>query len=246
MLYEFGCCTPAFQAAEILYPIRIRRIPGEATRKAYGGLDERRDTLLKYRPRCLVRQISAIMALGLLLLMSAPIWAAEAPIIDAAQPHPECESEACLRAHAQKILEVRFPEYLSWRYCGQLRQLFINDGQRRLAGHQRRFNDSHSPQPLQHALNFVQQQQAWLEECHMYHLETGNQPLFGTPHLSTRILMSLDDLSQALLTTSTHKNLFSEQYLDAVTELDHQFQRLFGSLEDYQVWTHVKTEPHED
>lgn len=179
----------------------------------------------------------AIWLIGLFLAGTA--WA-EAPPEGAPAHQDECQSEACFRDRAQESLQVLFPEYLSWRYCRHLRQLFVNDGQRRLAGYQRRFNESHSPQHLQRALGFVQQQQTWLEECHVYHLETFAPPLFGSPHLSTRILISLDDLNQTLITTSIHKNLFSEEYLQATTELDRNFARLFGLVEDYQMWAHLK------
>lgn len=174
------------------------------------------------------------------LLWAGTAWAEQTSPEQPLPKEEQCQSEACLKSRAQQNLGIDFPAYLTWRYCGRLRQLFVNDGQRRLAGYQSRFSESHSPQHLQRALSFVQQQQSWLEECHVYHLETTAPALFGNPHLSTRILMGLDDLNQALITTSVHKNLFSEDYLQAVTELDRHFHRLFALVENYHLWEHLK------
>lgn len=186
-----------------------------------------------------VVKVSCYWLIGLLFIGAAS--AETLPTDPTEEPQEqECQNEACFKRKAQETLQVLFPEYLTWRYCDRLRELFVNDGQRRLAGYQSRFNESHSPQHLQRAIGYVQQQQSWLEECHVYHLETTAAPLFGSPHLSTRILMGLDDLNQALLTTSIHKNLFSDEYLKAVTELDRHFERLFGLVEDYQMWVHLK------
>jgi hypothetical protein len=149
--------------------------------------------------------------------------------------------EACLRDRATVTNNVEFPNYLTWKFCEDTKQSFMQGDIASLENYRhQRLNTEHKNR-MRNIQNFVVQRKEWLMECDKYMELTERGRIFRDETTTTKIFQAMDAVSTELAsvlggTTYTGEGTASSENAIIGGKFDH----LFKLVDDHKTMLMLK------
>ncbi len=105
--------------------------------------------------------------------------------------------EQCQRQQAEAAGN-KFPSYLSWSYCEDLKLDFMTREVKSLQKYREQQLPALHPGGMNNTRKFLKQRQEWLQECESYITQTGHGHLFENATTTTAIFSSIDAVQREL------------------------------------------------
>lgn len=146
--------------------------------------------------------------------------------------------EQCLKEKAQAKHNVKFPSYLTWKYCEGIAVDFMTSAVRSLDSYRNNHFSTKYKGPLKNTRSFLVQRKDWLQECDDYLIKTKKSRVFNDTKTTTKIFTSIDNVSgefQALIKGASYAS--NE---DAQEVMNEKINTLFKQVEDHKTIMHLK------
>lgn len=146
--------------------------------------------------------------------------------------------ENCLRDKAQAEHDVKFPAYLTWKYCEGIAMDFMTSTVRSLDNYRSKHFNTKYKGPLKNTKNYLAQRKDWLIECDDYIKLTKESRIFNDDKTTQKIFASIDSVDNefgALISGSTYG---SDE--EAKEVMDEKVDTLFKLVEDHKTIMHLK------
>lgn len=147
--------------------------------------------------------------------------------------------EQCLKEQAEAAHNVKFPSYLTWAYCDDIRMEFMTSTMRSLESYKDKNLNPKFKGPLRNTKSYIEQRKEWLQECDTYLTYTKEKRIFEDEKSTKEIFTAMDAVTKELdsLISSTSATVASEE-ATAVTR--DRFDRLFKTVDDHKTLMHLK------
>ena len=161
-----------------------------------------------------------LMSLFVLMVLGAPAIACD---------------EACLRDRASVTNSVEFPSYLTWKFCEDTKQSFMQGDIASLENYRHQRLNSEHKNRMRNIQNFVQQRKEWLMECDKYMDLTSRGRIFKDATTTTNIFAAMDAVANelaSLIGGTTYTSSEAGGSVDAVVA--GKFDQLFKLVDDHK------------
>lgn len=151
----------------------------------------------------------------------------------------DCD-EACKKAEAEAKHSTKFPSYLSWNYCDDIRMEFMTSAVRSLEKYRANHLDTRYKGAMRNTKQFINQRQSWLSECDHYLSLTGKGKIFSDQKTTDNIFYAMNDVKEeldALIKGITYSSDFGVESIDIIAE---KFDTLLKLVDDHKAIMHLK------
>lgn len=148
-----------------------------------------------------------------------------------------CEDEQCLREKAQEKHNVKFPSYLTFKYCEGIAMDFMTSSMRSLDNYRSNHLDSKYKGPLKNTKNYLVQREEWLKECDDYLRMTKNIRIFNDDKTTKQIFASIDKVQAEFDALISGVQYAGE---DQFAVINDHFDKMFQLVEDHKHLMHLK------
>ncbi len=148
--------------------------------------------------------------------------------------------EQCLKEQAETVKGEKFPSYLTWAYCDDLRMEFMTSTMRSLENYKEKNLNPKYKGPLRNTKSFIEQRKEWLQECDSYITATKKKRIFEDDKSTKEIFDAMDNVTQELgsLIAGVQYDASAGEDPSAVTK--DKFDRLFKTVDDHKTLMHLK------
>lgn len=145
--------------------------------------------------------------------------------------------EQCMREEAQTKHNVKFPGYLTFKYCEGIAMDFMTSTMKSLQNYRDNHLESKYKGPLKNTKAYLAQREDWLKECDDYLVKTKNIRIFNDEKTTKQIFATIDSVEEelnALINGVTYSA--DNQYV----VISDRFDTLFKQVEDHKHLMHLK------
>lgn len=146
--------------------------------------------------------------------------------------------EACMKEKAEAEHGVKFPGYLSAKYCEGIAMDFMTSSIRSLDNYRSNHFKTKYKGPLKNTKNYLAQRKLWLEECDDYLSKIDSGRIFNDEKTTKRIFASIDQVSKEFAALIDGATYATEQ--DARDAMNDKINRLFKVVDDHKTIMHLK------
>ncbi|GLS25986.1 hypothetical protein [Marinibactrum halimedae] len=133
--------------------------------------------------------------------------------------------EACIKSKAEREHGVKFPSYLTFKFCETTRDTFLESDNRSITNYREKDMDPKYTGGINNMRKFISQRREWLAECDDYTRKTERGRLFSDNKTTDSIFKAMDSVTkelQAILDGVTYSTeLGSDSLLIAGEKFDH-------------------------
>lgn len=130
-----------------------------------------------------MKAIAAIVAIACAALFSTATYACD---------------EKCLKEAAETKHNIKFPSYLSWNYCDDIRMDFMTTAVRSLENYKTNHFDPRYKGGMRNIVKFIEQREEWLKECDQYLSYTGKNLIFEDEATAEQMYAAMDRVKKEL------------------------------------------------
>lgn len=146
--------------------------------------------------------------------------------------------ETCLRDKAQTSANVKFPGYLTWKYCEGITIDFMTSAIRSLDSyHANNFSTKYKG-PLKNMHNYLAQRTEWVKECDNYLTHTKKSRVFGDKKTTESIFSSIKAVDKEFTALIDGASYSTEE--DAKKAMGAKIQVLAKQVDDHKTIMHMK------
>ena len=150
-----------------------------------------------------------------------------------AAPAFSCD-EACQRDRASVTNNVEFPSYLTWKFCDDTKNSFMQSDIRSLESYRtKRLNIEHRNR-MKNIKEFVEQRKQWLQECDNYLELTDHGRIFRDEETTEKIFAAMDDVSKELDSLLRGVTYVNEDGLVDNSIIATKFDTFFQLIDDHK------------
>ena len=145
--------------------------------------------------------------------------------------------EQCLKEKAEVANNVKFPSYLTAKYCEDTAMQFVSSTVKSLETYREEHMSLKYKKPMRNTKNFIAQRSQWLHECENYMTLTHKTHVFGTKEQTDAIFVAMNKIEnemQALINGVTYSSN------DQLLVLNTYFDTLFKQVDDHKTMMHLK------
>ncbi|VUD68929.1 hypothetical protein TDB9533_04289 [Thalassocella blandensis] len=145
--------------------------------------------------------------------------------------------EQCMREKAEAKHNVKFPGYLTFKYCDSIAMDFMTSTMRSLQNYRDNHLESKYKGPLKNTKAYLEQREDWLKECDDYLVKTKNIRIFNDDKTTKQIFATIDAVEEefeALINGVTYSA--DNQFV----VINDRFDNLFKQVEDHKHLMHLK------
>ena len=148
--------------------------------------------------------------------------------------------EQCLREQAQAAHETRFPKYLTWAYCEDIRMEFMTTTMRSLESYKENNLNPKFKGGMRNTKSFIEQRKEWLQECDRYLSLTNKGRIFEDEKTTEQIYAAMDSITKELGSLIAGVKYSSSAGEDAGAVTRDKFDTLFKTVDDHKTLMHLK------
>lgn len=148
--------------------------------------------------------------------------------------------EQCLKEKAETEHNTKFPSYLSWAYCDDIRMEFMTSTMRSLESYKEKNLDPKYKGPLRNTKSYIEQRKDWLKECDQYLTYTKEKRIFEDDKSTKEIFSAIDEVTNELDSLIAGVRYDAALSEDATAVTKDKFDRLFKTVDDHKTLMHLK------
>lgn len=148
--------------------------------------------------------------------------------------------EQCQREKAEASLNTKFPSYLTWGYCDDIRMEFMTSTMRSLESYKENNLNPKFKGPLRNTKSYIAQRKEWLQECDQYLSLTKEKRIFEDDKSTAEIFKAIDAVTSELddLIAGVRYDTSLSEESGSVTK--SKFEKLFKTVDDHKTLMHLK------
>ncbi len=148
--------------------------------------------------------------------------------------------EACQKEAAETKNSVKFPGYLTWRYCDDLKLDFIETDMKSLQSYSSKHFNTKYKGPIKNTIKFLSQRKEWLQECDRYLGMTRKDRIFHDTKTTKLVFNKMDSINTELKDIINGVTYSSSQGDETKVIVGEKFNALFRAIDDHKNLMHLK------
>lgn len=154
-------------------------------------------------------------------------------------PTSACD-EICRRAKAQERYGKKFPSYLSWTYCEEIKIEFMTSTLSSLQRYRDTHLDTKHKRGMKNTRQYINQRKEWLQECDNYLVKTEHGRIFKEAKTTDNIFKALDSVSRELASLVKGVTYSFEHGQDSTAVAAEKFDHLFELVDNHKTLLQLK------
>ena len=150
-----------------------------------------------------------------------------------------CDEE-CRKEAAEKEHKVDFPDYLTTKYCDDIRMDFMTSAVRSLENYQTNHLDIRYKGGMRNIINYIEQRKDWLAECDQYLTYIGEGRIFEDEATTEQIFASMDRVEKELTDLSNGVVYTTSINQDPTDVINARFDEFFQVVEDHKTLMYLQ------
>lgn len=151
-----------------------------------------------------------------------------------------CDDEQCRKEAAEAEMDTKFPSYLSWNYCDDIRMDFMTSSIRSLENYHNNHFDMRYRGGMRNIVKFIEQREEWLDECDNYLAATGKPTIFEDEVTTAKVKRAMSRVKQELNDLSRGVTYSASKDQSPKEVINDRFDDLFQVVEDHKTLMHLK------
>ncbi|WGO97095.1 hypothetical protein QFX18_13695 [Saccharophagus degradans] len=148
--------------------------------------------------------------------------------------------EKCQKEKAEQANNVKFPGYVTWGYCDDIRMEFMTTTLGSVGNYVENNFDMRYKGGLRNTRNFLAERKEWLQECDQYLQMTGKGHIFETEKTTKQIYAAIDKLTKEFDDLLAGITYSAESGQDSGTILLEKYRTLFKTVDNHKTLMHLK------
>jgi len=148
--------------------------------------------------------------------------------------------EQCARDKVAAEKNVKFPSYLTWKYCEGIAMDFMTSAMRSLDNYRNNHFETKYKGPLKNTKSFLVQRKSWLEECDKYMSMTKGTRIFNDDKTTKQIFASIDGVNTELRALIKGVSYSASAGVSEKTVINERFNSLFKHVDNHKTIMHLK------
>ena len=160
-------------------------------------------------------------------------------ILMISMPAFSCD-EACRKEKASAKHDIKFPSYLTWKYCESTKNQFMTSGVRSLRLYRDTRMSPNRKRGMKTTKTFVDQRKERLLECDQYMKLTGKGRIFEEEETTEEVFAALESVSKELDSLVSGVTYVLNPGEDTTTVASKKFDRLFKLVDTHKTMLQLK------
>ena len=148
--------------------------------------------------------------------------------------------EACLKAKAEAARNIKYPTYMSWKFCDDTRQDFMTTAMRSIQSYKEKHFDTRYKGGMRNIKNYIEQRKKWLVECDSYLYSTKKARVFEDNKTTWKIFHAIDSTTKELTALINGVTYSSASGADSNSVMIERFDELLTAVENHHTLMHLK------